>query len=73
MFKLFPIAFYFATLFPVSHSLQDNNNTEQEEKVKSTVVAWADEVFLEHASYKFENFHAEQSDEFFIQASRIEM
>ncbi|MGB1104478.1 MAG: hypothetical protein ACPG21_12755 [Crocinitomicaceae bacterium] len=50
MFKLFPIAFYFATLFPVSHSLQDNNNTEQEEKVKSTVVAWADEVFLEHAS-----------------------
>lgn len=41
-------------------------------KVEKAVVAWADSTFYSHVNYKFENFHAEYSDAYFIAVMRAQ-
>jgi len=45
-------------------SSQDRINVEK------AVVAWADSTFYSHTNYKFENFRAEYSDDYFIAIER---
>jgi hypothetical protein len=47
-------------------------NSDQD-SVQTAVILWADEVFHHHESYKFEQFRAEYTDDYFVQTSRIEL
>lgn len=46
------------------------DDTQDRIKVEAAVVRWADSVFFRHYEYKFENFHAEYSDDYFIAVMR---
>ena len=52
---------------------QEIDSAEDEQKVKDAVVAWADNTFYKHSEYKFENFHAFYTDEYFIAVMRTDM
>lgn len=51
----------------------DIDSSEDEMKVKTSVVDWANSSFLSHSSYKFEHFKAFYTDDYFIQTKRIEL
>ena len=42
------------------------DSSEDEQKVKDAVVAWADATFYSHTDWKFENFHAFYTEEYEI-------
>lgn len=73
MIKLFPLTILLLISLSPSVSLAQDNKLDAEEQVKNHVIQWADQVFLAHSSYKFEEFHSEETDDYFIQSSRIEM
>ncbi len=50
---------------------QEINSTIDEEKVKTSVITWADSTFQMHQNYKFEHFKAFYTDEYFIQSMRL--
>ncbi|MFT4602609.1 MAG: hypothetical protein ACI857_002796 [Arenicella sp.] len=52
---------------------QDIDSSQDEPKVKDAVVHWADSVFYMHQEYKFENFRAFYSEDYFIQVMRSRM
>lgn len=52
---------------------QEIDSSEDEAKVKKAVVRWADSVFYMHKEYKFEQFHAFYTEEYFIQVMRARM
>lgn len=60
-------------LFSFSYGDQEIDSTNDEIKVKESVVLWADSTFYEHSNYKFEKFHAFYTDEYFIMVMRAEM
>jgi len=50
---------------------QDEIDSSQDRvKVEKAVVVWADSTFYSHSNYKFENFRAEYSEEYFIATER---
>ncbi|MFT5822769.1 MAG: hypothetical protein ACI8ZM_004026 [Crocinitomix sp.] len=51
----------------------DIDSSEDETKVQTAVVSWADNSFLSHSNYKFEHFKAFYTDNYFIQTKRIEL
>ena len=73
MIKLFPLTILLLISLSPSVSLAQDNKLDAEDQVKNHVIQWADQVFLAHSSYKFEEFHSEETDDYFIQSSRIEM
>jgi len=46
------------------------DSTQDKIKVEKAVVVWADSTFYSHTNYKFENFRAEYSDDYFIAIER---
>lgn len=52
---------------------QKIDSSEDEKKVETAVVQWADTTFLSHSEYKFENFRAEYTEEYFIAVMRSKM
>ena len=52
---------------------QEIDSSEDEKKVEEAVIKWADETFYKHTEYKFENFHAFYTDEYFIAVMRTDM
>jgi hypothetical protein len=52
---------------------QEIDSSQDEVIVKDAVVNWADSVFYMHQEYKFENFRAFYTEEYFIQVMRSEM
>ncbi|OIQ24631.1 MAG: hypothetical protein BM555_07030 [Crocinitomix sp. MedPE-SWsnd] len=52
---------------------QEIDSSEDEVIVKDAVVHWADSVFYSHEKYKFENFRAFYTEEYFIQVMRSRM
>ena len=52
---------------------QDIDSSDDEVKVKTAVVEWADNTFFSHSEYKFEHFKAIYTDEYFIAVMRAEM
>ncbi|MEO9532969.1 MAG: hypothetical protein ABJG68_15555 [Crocinitomicaceae bacterium] len=65
-------AFLLLTTFGFSQE-QEIDSSEDEVKVKEAVVKWADTTFYSHTEYKFENFHAFYTEEYFIQVMRSRM
>ncbi|NOQ73751.1 MAG: hypothetical protein GQ574_17215 [Crocinitomix sp.] len=51
----------------------DIDSSEDEAKVETAVVNWANSSFLSHSNYKFEQFKAFYTDDYFIQTARIEL
>lgn len=69
--KLFFTAIFAFTFTLVSLAQADEIDSSQDKiKVEKAVVHWADSVFYSHSNYKFENFHAEYTDEYFIAVMR---
>ena len=68
----FLLTFISLSLFGTIVSLpQDEiDSTQDRVKVEKAVVAWADSTFYSHTNYKFENFRAEYSDDYFIAIER---
>jgi hypothetical protein len=59
----------FGTLTPP----QDEIDSSQDRiKVEKAVVTWADATFYAHTNYKFENFRAEYSEDYFIAFMRAQ-
>ena len=52
---------------------QEIDSSQDEVIVKDAVVHWADSVFYMHQEYKFENFRAFYTEEYFIQVMCSEM
>ncbi|MCG8576352.1 MAG: hypothetical protein MI810_15800 [Flavobacteriales bacterium] len=52
---------------------QEIDSTEDEKKVKTAVISWADSTFFSHSDYKFEHFRAFYTDEYFIAVMRARM
>ena len=70
------ILLLFIGLFSALNSLsqdQEIDSSQDEEKVQGAVVRWADSVFYKHSEYKFEQFHAFYTEEYFIQVMRARM
>lgn len=51
-------------------SQEEIDSSQDKIKVEKAVVAWADSTFYSHTNYKFENFRAEYSEEYFIATER---
>ncbi|MBK7128804.1 MAG: hypothetical protein IPM74_02340 [Crocinitomicaceae bacterium] len=68
--KIFLLTTLLATL-SLSHAQDDEIDSAPDKiKVEAAVVRWADSVFYKHSEYKFENFHAEYSDGYYIAVMR---
>ncbi len=52
---------------------KDIDSTQDEEKVKKSVLEWADTTFYFHEEYRFEQFHAHYTDEYSIAYLRANM
>lgn len=52
---------------------QKIDSKEDEAIVKKAVIAWADTIFYKHAEYRFENFHAFYTDDYFIAVMRSDI
>lgn len=52
---------------------QEIDPSEDEKKVKESVIKWADSIFFIHKNFKFEHFKAFYTDEYFIQVMRSRM
>jgi hypothetical protein len=64
------------SFFTLSITLQGGNkidSSKDEEKVKQSVLNWADSVFYHHEEYRFEQFHAFYTDEYQIAILRLDM
>jgi hypothetical protein len=60
-------------LFVTTAPPQDEIDSSQDRiKVEKAVVAWADATFYSHTNYKFENFRAEYSEDYFIAFMRAQ-
>jgi hypothetical protein len=51
----------------------DIDSSADKVAVEAAVVTWADQIFLNHSNYKFEQFKAFYTDDYFIQTMRIEL
>jgi hypothetical protein len=68
--KIFLLSTVLATL-NLSYAQDDEIDSGPDKiKVEAAVVRWADSVFYKHSEYKFENFHAEYSDGYYIAVMR---
>lgn len=51
----------------------DMDSSDDKVMVEDAVVAWANQIFINHSSYKFDYFKAFYTDEYFIQTMRLEL
>lgn len=58
-------AFFSSPLFAIGFT-ESQQIKKDERVVQEKVVEWADSVFYFHEDYRFENFHAHYTDEFYI-------
>lgn len=73
--KKFTLLLFISLFTAMSGFSQDQeiDSSEDEARVKKAVVRWADSVFYMHKEYKFEQFHAFYTEEYFIQVMRSRM
>ena len=67
---LFSFWLFLSAINLIAQDDDEIDSSQDRIKVEAAVVHWADSVFYAHSNYKFENFRAEYSDDYYIAVMR---